>query len=89
MALLVFSDNGIVERIVPFGIDCDVLAVDLPAGLWHCMVALEPGCIFFETKPGPYAPFTDNEVPSWAPFEGSADVDRYLSALVEKARTFL
>lgn len=89
MALVVFSDQGEVNQIVPFGAGGDVLAVDLPAALWHCMVALEPGSIFFETKPGPYTPFTASDLAPWAPAEGSADVGRYLAALTEKVMASL
>lgn len=84
MALLVFDDEGTVERTVVFGAGCDVLAVDLPAGAWHMIVSLEPGSIFFETKPGPYVAISDKDFAPWAPEEGAPAVQGYLADLVEK-----
>jgi cupin fold WbuC family metalloprotein len=78
--LLLFDDAGkVTERIelAPCG---PVAAVDIPAGVWHSILALEPGSIFFEAKPGPYAPLTDSDIASWAPAEGSQEVAGYLKA---------
>lgn len=76
--VLIFDDAGtIIERIhlAPAG---PVVAVDVPAGAWHAIVALEPGSIFFETKPGPYTPLTDKDFAPWAPAEGSEEANKYL-----------
>ena len=81
MALIVFADNGEIEQIVQFGTGCDVLGVDLPAGSWHCMVALEEGSIFFETKPGPYTPHAAEDLAPWAPVEGHPAATEYLDEL--------
>ena len=80
--LLIFDDAGaVVERIelAPHG---PVVAADVPAGAWHAIVALEPGSIFFETKPGPYTPLTDKDFASWAPAEGSAEARVYLKSVM-------
>lgn len=84
LALIVFSDEGVVERVVPFGPGCDVVTIDLPAGMWHTLISLEPCSIFFETKPGPYEPLSDKDFAPWAPAEGSPEVEAYLAALVEQ-----
>lgn len=83
MILVVFDDNGDVERAIPFGVGSDVVAIELPPGLWHMLIVLEPGSIFFETKPGPYAPLADKDFAPWAPAENSPDIGQYLSALTE------
>ena len=85
MALVVFDDEGKVEQIVQFGDDCDVKAIELSAGQWHSLLVLEPGSIFFETKPGPYAPLSDKDFAPWAPPENSPDVDKYVAALTNAA----
>lgn len=82
MALVAFDDSGEVEQVIPFGEGCDVVAIDLPAGQWHTLIALEPGSVFFETKPGPYAALSDKDFAPWAPEEGAPDVDAYLSGLM-------
>ena len=85
MVMVVFADCGKVVQVIPFGAGCDVLAVELPAGVWHSLIALEAGCIFFETKPGPYVPLTDKDFAPWSPAEGAAGADRYLAELTEIA----
>ncbi len=82
--LLIFAGDGrIVERLVlsPSG---PAVAADVPAGTWHAIVALEPGSIFFETKPGPYLPLSDKDFAPWAPAEGSEAAIRYLQEVMSK-----
>lgn len=47
-------------------------ALEIPAGTWHTAVALEPGTVLFEIKPGPYSPLAGNDFAAWAPAEGEA-----------------
>jgi cupin fold WbuC family metalloprotein len=80
--LLIFDDAGrIVDRveISPVG---PVVAADVPVGMWHSLVALEPGSIFFEIKPGPYAPLTDKDFAPWAPVEGTPQAQEYLRTVL-------
>ncbi len=86
MALLVFDDRGEVVQTVEFGAACDVLGVDLPPGLWHSIVSLEPGSVFFETKPGPYVALSDKDFAPWAPQEGTPEVEAYLQQLKAAVR---
>jgi cupin fold WbuC family metalloprotein len=81
LALVVFDDDGEVKQVISFGDGCETLAIDLPAGEWHSIVVLEPGSIFFETKPGPYVAMSDKDFAPWAPEENSSEVSEYLSAL--------
>lgn len=84
MAVLVFNDAGAVEQIVAFGHGYDVEAIDLPGGVWHTLIALEAGSIFFETKPGPYVPLSDKDFAAWAPEEGTPEAADYLAGLVSQ-----
>ena len=84
MALVVFADDGQVEMIVPFGDGCETVAMDLPPAMWHTLVSLETGSIFFETKPGPYAPLSDKDFAPWSPVEGSGEARTFLANLMEK-----
>jgi cupin fold WbuC family metalloprotein len=83
LALVVFDDFGEVKQVVSFGDGCDNLAIDLPAGEWHSIIVIEPGSIFFETKPGPYVAMSDKDFAPWAPEENSPEVGSYLSVLTE------
>jgi hypothetical protein len=59
------------------------VAIDLAAGVWHTIIALEAGSIFFETKPGPYVAMVDKDFAPWAPAEGSSEATTYLARLRE------
>jgi cupin fold WbuC family metalloprotein len=88
MALVVFDDEGVVEKVVPFGNGCDVTAIELPPGQWHTLLVLESGSIFFETKPGPYVPLSDKDFGPWSPPENSPEVTRYLADLIRIAADY-
>ena len=79
--LLIFNDEGQVSQRVELSPNGPVVAADVPAGAWHAVVALVPGSIFFESKPGPYIPLSDKDFAPWAPVEGSAEAKGYLKAL--------
>lgn len=46
------------------------VAVEIPGGALHTVVALAPHTVLFEVKPGPYEPLTDKDFAPWAPAEG-------------------
>ncbi len=81
MVLLIFNDAGEVEKVVPFGPGEDVAGVDLPPGIWHTVVCLEEGSVFFETKPGPFNPLYMKDMAPWAPEEGCSEALDYLHEL--------
>ena len=56
-------------------------SVSIPHGIYHTLVALEPGSVFFEAKAGPYAPLTSQEKAPWAPVEGEPRASSYLAEL--------
>jgi cupin fold WbuC family metalloprotein len=84
MVLVVFDDHGELEQVVPFGAGCDAVAIELPPGLWHTLLVLEHGSIFFETKPGPYQPLSDKDFASWSPVEGTTETGEYLTHLMSR-----
>ncbi len=71
--VLLFDDDGTVLERTEIGAGGPVHAVEIPAGAWHTIAALEPGTVLFEFKQGPYAAVTDKDFASWAPAEGDAD----------------
>jgi len=89
LGLVVYDDDGRmtgVARLEPRG---ETFGVDLPPGTWHGLVALEPGTVFFETKPGPYVPPAPADRAAWAPAEGDPDAaaaERGLRGLFGPAR---
>lgn len=81
MALFLFDDDGNIMQIQIFGPGTSVLGADIPAGVWHTVVSLEAGSVFFETKAGPYRPASSKEPAPWAPEEGTPGVPSYLQRL--------
>lgn len=86
VAVLVFDDEARVIDRVELDTAGGVLAVEIPPGVWHALVALKPGSVMFEFKPGPYSPLSDKDFAIWAPAEGDpatpAWVERYRRAVV-------
>lgn len=75
-AVLIFDDAGSVceaEILSPRG-RC---IVDIPAGFWHALVALDPGTVLFESKDGPYIAASDKLFAPWAPAEGASEAQAY------------
>jgi cupin fold WbuC family metalloprotein len=81
MAAFIFDEGGDIERCVVLSPAGSTLGLDVPPGVWHSIVSLESGSIFFETKPGPYEPLSDKDWAPWAPPEGSPEAAEFLRGL--------
>lgn len=84
LAAFIFDRQGNVIDVVLFGPREAACGVDLPEGVWHTVVSLESGSVFYETKTGPYVPISADDMAPWAPAEGSAEAEKYLESLVRK-----
>lgn len=91
LGFVAFDDDG---RFGPE--DCLLLdrqrgawAVDVTAGVWHAILALEPDTVVFEVKPGPYSPLSDKDFAPWAPAEGTAEAAAYLAAVETRFRAYV
>ena len=79
-AVLIFDENGELASAIilsPQGI----CAVDIPAGHWHSLIALESGTVVMEAKDGPYIASTDKDFAAWAPRENSREAALWLEAM--------
>lgn len=60
MALILFNDDGVVERVERFGVDLNprsqniVVGVKILSEKWHIIVSLASGSILLEVKAGPF-----------------------------------
>lgn len=86
MALVTFDEQGMVTQVIYFsarrnGEDL-AAGVELPAGTWHTVIALEIGCVLLEVKAGPFDPSHPKDLASWAPDEGSPLAFAYLNQLI-------
>ncbi len=86
LAVLTFVDTGDIEQMVFVAPGSISVGADIPAGAWHTLLSLEPGSVFFETKPGPYRPPSDKDWAPWAPAEGSPAAEAYLKQLTDRVK---
>jgi cupin fold WbuC family metalloprotein len=77
MGVLIFDEAGNVLNQVIIGAADAAIAVDIPHGLFHTVVSLENGTVFFESKAGPYLALTEEEKGEWAPAEGAPEAVSY------------
>lgn len=91
LTLVLFDEQGHVIEVVDFGAaahqsGCEV-GVELSPGVWHTVLAEEPGSVLFEVKAGPFEPVLAKEWAPWAPEEGSAEVSAYMAQLRRTVRS--
>jgi cupin fold WbuC family metalloprotein len=91
MALVTFNDEGAVQGVLRLAADGHggnaVVGAEVPANVWHTVVALESGCVLLEVKPGPFNPNQPKDLAAWAPEEGTQEASIYVRDLeVEVAK---
>jgi cupin fold WbuC family metalloprotein len=81
MGVLVFDEAGYVRHHLIIGVGGSAVAVDIPHGLFHTVVSLESGTVFFEAKSGPYLALSEEEKGGWSPAEETPEAAEYLTHL--------
>jgi cupin fold WbuC family metalloprotein len=77
-----FDDDGKVTEKYVLEVGGEVRGVIIEPGIWHTLLALEEGTVFFEAKSGPYTPLTDKDFAPWSPSPGdTAGVDSFIQTL--------
>ena len=79
--MVFFDDAGRVTQTALLDLGGDILAVNIPTGIYHTGVALGDGAVIFEAKAGPYAPHSVAEAAPFAPVEGATGAPEYLAKL--------
>lgn len=77
LGVIFFDEHGAVTATAVLAPAGESVGVNIPHGMYHTLMALEPGSVFFEAKAGPYAPLTPREKASWAPAEGDPRASSY------------
>lgn len=78
IGVVFFDERGSVTSKALLAPGGDASGVNIPHGVYHTLVALEPDSVFFEVKAGPYAPLKPEERAPWAPTEGEPQASSYL-----------
>ena len=81
LGVITFSPSGEVQATALLEAGGDLLVADIPHGVYHTAVSLDPGTIFFEAKAGPYVPLAPEEKAPWAPADGTPAAASYLAEL--------
>lgn len=79
-----FDNSGNPTEFILLNRDNGNLAVEIPVGEWHTLMAIETGSVVYEVKDGPYLPLSDKNFASWAPKEGDANCSQYLEQLTNR-----
>jgi len=81
VGVVFFDAHGAITSQAVLASGGEAVGVNIPHGVFHTLVALEPGSVFFEAKAGPYAPLTAREKAPWAPAEGDPQAAAFLARL--------
>ncbi len=76
-----FDDRGVVTGKTTLEPAGEAVGINIPHGVFHTLVALTPGSVFFEAKAGPYRALTPEETAPWAPREGAPQAAAYLEEI--------
>ena len=77
----VFDETGKITLATLLDAVNDRRVVNVPHGIYHTLVALAPGSVFFEAKGGPFVPLGEAELAPWAPAEKNEAAAAYLASL--------
>ena len=80
--VLIFDAQGQVQQHLVLAPNSEHFGITIPVGVFHSMVALESGSVFFEAKAGPYVPIAAEEKAHWAPAEGEITCAEYLEFML-------
>ena len=81
IGMVFFDAQGSVTQRLLLEAGGETQGVTIPAGMFHSLLALEPGAVFLEAQAGPYLPPADSERPAWAPLENTAEAPAYLATM--------
>ena len=91
MSLVTFNDLGSVIDVLDFGVygklNLMAVGVEIPANIWHTVLAHESGSVLLEVKKGPFNPSASKDLALWATVEGSALASEYLDFLLKLTRS--
>ncbi len=86
-AAVTFEDDGEILDVIRFGTEhfggsaTMNVGIEVPPGIWHTILSLQPNGIMLELKAGPFDPDAAKELAQWAPAEQTLEGHRYLNHL--------
>ncbi|HRY82482.1 MAG TPA: WbuC family cupin fold metalloprotein [Candidatus Moranbacteria bacterium] len=87
-AVAIFKNDGEIDNVYVLAPD-KIRTIEISAGLYHCLVALTPDIVLFETKDGPWESVEkDKQFAPWMPAEDSEESVEYLKNLKVKIEQY-
>ena len=77
LGVVIFDTAGNISRTAILSPAGDCCGINIPYGVFHTVLACQPGTVMFESKAGPYRPLNPEELAPWAPTEGSEGAEDY------------
>jgi cupin fold WbuC family metalloprotein len=81
---ITFHDTGEIWQSILLDPKTENYGVEIPEKVWHTIIVLSEGTVFFEVKDGPYEPISDKNFADWAPKEGSPECRVYLEKVMKQ-----
>jgi len=81
LGVVFFDPRGTITSTAVLEPNGPTVGVNIAHGVFHTLVALAPGSVFFEAKAGPYRPLSSDEKADWSPTEGDAAAGIFLTSL--------
>lgn len=83
LGVVFFDEAGQLTQTAVLAPDGTACGVTIPHGVYHTVLACQPGTVFFEAKTGPYVPLSEAERAPWAPGENTPETAAYAQSLRE------
>jgi len=80
--VITFNEVGQIQEKITLQQGGENIGVEIPAGEYHTIIALEQGTVVYEVKDGPYKVADDKNFAPWAPAEGDMEAKAYLKSLI-------
>lgn len=84
MLIIIFDETGNITHHTVLSRESGVCGIEIPARVWHSIIALETGTVVYEVKNGPYSPIDDKNFAPWAPKEGAPECEAYIHSLLKQ-----
>lgn len=82
---ILFDEEGNVTEKIILNPTIGNYGIEIPAGVWHSIVVLEPGTVIYEIKQGPFSPLTPENIAPWAPDPADREgADAYMKRMIER-----
>jgi cupin fold WbuC family metalloprotein len=84
VGIILFDESGGVIGDAVLDPAASRFGITIPVGMFHTLVSLTSGTVFFEAKAGPYHPLSEQERAPWAPLENDSASAAYLMTLSKR-----